>query len=132
MPSDGRIIFVSTSVTNLSNIAPAYLLYASAKGAIEQMTRVMAKDLARKGILVNAVAPGRTTTHLFLGGKSDQILKAVASNSPFNRIREPEEIAAAMIFLCGKDSSWMSGQVLRATNPLVMELWRDKTKCHNY
>ena len=109
MPSDGRIIFVSTSVTNLSNIAPAYVLYASAKGTIEQMMRIMAKDLARKGILVNAVAPGPTTTHLFLQGKSDHILKAVASNSPFNRIGKPEEIAAALIFLCGKDSSWMSG-----------------------
>jgi len=119
MPSGGRIIFVSTSVINLSNIAPAYLLYASAKGAIEQMTRVMAKDLARKGILVNAIAPGPTTTDLFLDGKSDQVLKAVASNNPFNRIGEPEEIAAAMMFLCGKDSSWMSGQVMRVNGAMA-------------
>lgn len=119
MPSGGRIVFVSTGVTNLSNVAPAYLLYASAKGAIEQMARVMAKDLARKGILVNAVAPGPTTTELFLTGKPDQIIKAVASNSPFNRIGEPEEIAGVMAFLCGKDSSWMSGQTLRVNGAMA-------------
>ncbi|KAJ5750265.1 hypothetical protein N7533_007293 [Penicillium manginii] len=119
MPSGGRIIFVSTGVTNLSNIAPTYLLYASAKGAIEQMARVMAKDLARKGILVNAVAPGPTTTELFLTGKPEQIIKAVASNSPFNRIGEPEEIAGVMAFLCGKDSSWMSGQILRVNGAMA-------------
>ncbi|CAI7571498.1 unnamed protein product [Penicillium pancosmium] len=119
MQSGGRIIFVSTGVTNLSNIAPAYLLYASAKGAIEQMARVMAKDLARKGILVNAVAPGPTTTELFLTGKPDQIIRAVASNSPFNRIGEPEEIAGVMAFLCGKDSSWMSGQILRVNGAMA-------------
>lgn len=83
------------------------------------MARVMAKDLARKGILVNAVAPGPTTTELFLTGKPDQIIRAVASNSPFNRIGEPEEIAGVMAFLCGKDSSWMSGQILRVNGAMA-------------
>lgn len=119
IPSGGRIIFASTSVINLSNIAPAYLLYPPAKGFIEQMTRVIAQDLARKGILVSAIAPGPTTTDLFLDGQSDQVLKAVASNSPFNRIGEPEKIAAAMMFLCGKNSSWMSGQVMRVNGAMT-------------
>jgi 3-oxoacyl-[acyl-carrier protein] reductase len=119
IPSGGRIIFVSTGVTVVSNIAPTYLLYASAKGAIEQMARVMAKDLARKGILVNAIAPGPTTTELFLEGKSEQVLKAVAGSSPFGRVGEPDEIASVMSFLCGKDSSWMSGQVLRVNGAMT-------------
>ncbi|KAJ5235035.1 uncharacterized protein N7469_004203 [Penicillium citrinum] len=83
------------------------------------MTRVIAQDLARKGILVSAIAPGPTTTDLFLDGQSDQVLKAVASNSPFNRIGEPEKIAAAMMFLCGKNSSWMSGQVMRVNGAMT-------------
>ncbi|KAL4963707.1 putative oxidoreductase, short-chain dehydrogenase/reductase family [Aspergillus stella-maris] len=119
IPSGGRVILVSTGVTVLSNISPAYLLYASAKAAVEQMARVMAKDLARNGILVNCIAPGPTTTGLFLEGKSDQMLKMVAGFSPFGRIGEPEEIANAVSFLCGKDSSWVSGQVLRVNGAMA-------------
>ncbi|BCS26890.1 putative oxidoreductase, short-chain dehydrogenase/reductase family [Aspergillus puulaauensis] len=119
IPSGGRIVFVSTSVIGLSNIAPPYLLYGSAKGAVEQMSRIMAKDLARNGILVNCIAPGPTTTGLFLEGKSDQVLKAVAGNSPFGRIGEPDEIANAVYFLCGKDSNWVSGQVLRVNGAMA-------------
>ncbi|KAL4748463.1 hypothetical protein BDW72DRAFT_180390 [Aspergillus terricola var. indicus] len=119
IPAGGRIILVSTGVTVLSNIAPTYLLYASAKAAVEQMARVMAKDLARNGILVNCIAPGPTTTGLFLNGKSDQMLKMVAGFSPFNRIGEPDEIANAVYFLCSKDSSWVSGQTLRVNGGMA-------------
>ncbi|RDW76886.1 putative oxidoreductase, short-chain dehydrogenase/reductase family [Aspergillus mulundensis] len=112
IPPGGRIILVSTGVTILSSIAPTYLLYASAKAAVKQITRVIAKDLARNGILVNYIAPGPTTTGLFLNGKSKQMIKMVEGFSPFNRIGEPEEIANALFFLCSRDSSWVLGQVL--------------------
>ena len=71
MPSGSTIIFVSTSVNHVSSVQPAYLLYCSTKGAVDQMTRVMAKDLAAKGINVNAIAPGPTATELFFKGKSE-------------------------------------------------------------
>ncbi|KAJ5105912.1 hypothetical protein NUU61_003259 [Penicillium alfredii] len=119
MPPGGRIIFLSSSVTAFSGILPPYLLYASAKGAIEQMTRLMAKDLARKGITVNTVAPGPTATELFFKGKSEQVLKACAAFSPFNRIGEPDEIVGAMAFLCGKDSRWVSGQIIRVNGGMA-------------
>jgi 3-oxoacyl-[acyl-carrier protein] reductase len=83
------------------------------------MARIMAKDLARKGILVNAVAPGPTTTGLFLTGKSDQTLKMVAGLSPFGRIGEPDEIANVIAFMCGKGSSWISGQVVRVNGAMA-------------
>ncbi|KAJ5644738.1 hypothetical protein N7507_010749 [Penicillium longicatenatum] len=119
MPHGGRIIFVSTSLNALSSIAPAYLLYVSTKGAIEQISRVLAKDLGRKGILVNAIAPGPTSTELFMEGKSEQILKAIAGSNPFGRIGEPEEIAAVVLFLAGKNCSWMSGQVVRVNGAMA-------------
>ena len=119
MPPGGRVIFISTGITALSSVAPAYLLYASAKGAINQMARVMAKDLARKNIIVNAVAPGPTTTELFLKGKSEQVLNAVAGFSPFGRIGKPEEIANVIAFLCGEDSSWMSGQIVNVNGGMA-------------
>lgn len=119
MPRGGRIIFVSTSLNAVSSIAPAYLLYVSTKGAIEQISRVLAKDLGRRGILVNAIAPGPTSTELFMEGKSEQILKAIAGSNPFGRIGEPQEIAAVMLFLAGEDSNWMSGQVVRVNGAMA-------------
>lgn len=119
MSPGSRIIFVSTTVNSVSGVAPSYLLYCSAKGAVEQMARVAAKDLGRKGILVNTVAPGPTMTELFTEGKSEQLIKMLASANPFNRIGEPEEIAAVMAFLSGNDSSWMSGQVLKVNGGMA-------------
>ena len=78
------------------------------------MTRVMAKDLASKGITVNAVAPGPTGTEMFYKGKSEEVVRAVAGLSPFNRIGESEEIARAIGFMCGDGATWVTGQVLRA------------------
>ena len=120
MPAGGRIIFVSTAVTSFSAAAPAYLLYAATKGAIEQMTRLAAKDLGRKGIMVNAVAPGPTQTELFLKGKSEETLRLVASANPFRRVAVPEEITGAFNFLCGPDSSWISGEVIRVDGAMAL------------
>ncbi|KAJ5092803.1 hypothetical protein N7456_008664 [Penicillium angulare] len=119
MKPGSRIIFVSTTVTAFSGVAPSYLLYASAKGAVEQMARVAAKDLGRKGILVNTVAPGPTMTDLFTEGKSEQLIKTLAATNPLNRIGEADEIAAVMAFLSGKDSSWMTGQILRVNGGMA-------------
>ena len=77
------------------------------------MTRVMAKDLARKGINVNAIAPGPTGTELFYKGKSEQLINMIGGASPFKRLGEPEELADGIALLCGNDSRWISGQVLR-------------------
>ncbi|KAL1964557.1 hypothetical protein VTN77DRAFT_6854 [Rasamsonia byssochlamydoides] len=119
IPPGGRVILVSSSVTALSSVQPTYLLYASTKGAIEQMARVLAKDLGRQGILVNAVAPGPTGTELFFQGKSPELVSRIAGFSPFNRIGEPEDIAGTIAFLCGDDSAWLSGQVVRINGAMA-------------
>ncbi|KAL4891630.1 hypothetical protein BDV59DRAFT_203228 [Aspergillus ambiguus] len=82
--------------------APNYLLFASTKGAIEQMTRITAKELAKKGIFVNAIVPGPTTTELFLRGKSEETLRTMAGFSLFNRIGEPGEWRHFVKTLTGK------------------------------
>ncbi len=119
MPEGSHIVLLSTSQCTATTVQPGYLLYNTTKGAIEQMTRVMAKDLARKGIVVNAVAPGPTGTDLFYEGKSEQMLKMIANLSPFGRIGKPEEIAEAIAFLSGGQSSWISGQILKANGALA-------------
>jgi len=65
MPEGGRIVLVSTTQNFASTVTPPYMLYCATKGAIDQMTRLLAKDLAKKGITVNCVAPGPTGTDLF-------------------------------------------------------------------
>ncbi|KAL9636079.1 MAG: hypothetical protein Q9204_002393 [Flavoplaca sp. TL-2023a] len=112
MAPGSHIVLLSTSLCINSGITPNYLLYVTSKGAVEQMTRVMAKDVARKGINVNAIAPGPTGTELFYKGKSQQLVEMIAGFSPFKKIGEPEEIADAIALLCGSDSRWISGQIL--------------------
>ena len=75
---------------------------------------MLTKDLAKKGIMVNAVAPGPTATDLFLKGKSEQLLKTIAGFNPQNRIGQPEEIANVISFLTSPESGWVSGQTIRA------------------
>lgn len=87
------------------------------KGAIEQMTRVLAKDLGRQQIYVNAIAPGPTATNMFLDGKSPELLEKIASWSPHNRIGQPEEVAQTIAYL--SESPWVSGQVLRVNGGMV-------------
>ena len=123
MKEGSHIILLSTSLCALSNITPNYLLYVHSKGAIEQMVRVLAKDLGRKGIAVNAVAPGPTGTDLFYQGKSEQLVKTIAGFNPFNKIGEPEQIARAIAFLSGGDGKggvWVNGQIMRVNGGMTV------------
>ena len=100
-------------------MTPNYLLYNATKGAVEQMTRVLCKDLARRGVSVNAVAPGPTGTELFFKGKSEEALKAIAGFNPHNRIGSPEEIADVVAFLASDNSRWVTGQVVRVNGGMA-------------
>ena len=112
LPSGGRIIFFSTTLCKATVVTPNYLAYCGTKGAVEQFTRVLSKDLARKGVMVNCVAPGPTSTDLFLKGKSEGLINMIAGANPQKRLGKPEEIAETVNFLSGPGSSWVTGQVL--------------------
>lgn len=113
IPRGGSIILISTTQNHASSVSAPYTLYCSTKGAIEQLVRVLSKDLqAKKGIRVNAVAPGPTGTELFYEGKSEQVLKMIAGMNPNNRIGTPEEVADAIVFLAGDGAKWVSGQTI--------------------
>ncbi|KIK68877.1 hypothetical protein GYMLUDRAFT_188161 [Collybiopsis luxurians FD-317 M1] len=119
-PSGGRIIFISTSVTGFSNVGPNYLVYAMTKGAVEQMSRVLAKDLGSKSITVNTVSPGPVDTELFREGKSQKLIDAIAAQNPNNRIGKPEEIATVVAFLASPAAQWVNGQNIRANGGFVV------------
>ncbi|KAF5551437.1 3-oxoacyl-reductase [Fusarium napiforme] len=105
IPPGGRVILVSSGVLHQSEVAPRYLLYAFSKGSIEQMTRILAKDLGPKGITVNAIAPGPTATEMLFQGKTQELIDTIAGFSPLLRLGKPEEIAALAAFLAVPTSS---------------------------
>ncbi|KAK2015001.1 short chain dehydrogenase [Colletotrichum eremochloae] len=113
IPEGGRIILLSSSVLMTSYLPPPYLLYASTKGSIDQMAKFIAKEVAPRGITVNAVAPGPTGTALFFEGRSEEMVKVASESSPFKRLGTPEDIASFIVFLAGKDSGWITGQTIR-------------------
>jgi 3-oxoacyl-[acyl-carrier protein] reductase len=113
----GRIISFSSSVVGLYQ--PGYGVYAGTKAAVEAMTHVLAKEVARRGITVNAVAPGPVETQLFLADKTEAQLKAIAGMNPFGRLGQPEDIANVVAFLASADSGWVSGQIIRANGGVI-------------
>ncbi|MGJ4916596.1 SDR family oxidoreductase [Bradyrhizobium sp. HKCCYLRH2060] len=113
----GRIVNFSSSVVGLYQ--PRYGAYAATKAATEAMTHVLAKELARRGITVNAVAPGPTETEMFLNGKTDEQLRAMAAANPFGRFGQPREIADVVAFLSSPEAGWVNGQVVRVNGGVI-------------
>lgn len=117
MERNGRIINFSTSV--VGQMFPAYSVYAGTKGAVEQFTRQLAKEFGKKGITINAVAPGPVNTELFTVGKSEQQIEGLRNMNAFGRLGEPEDIADVVLFLASESSKWVTGQTLRANGGFI-------------
>ncbi len=110
MTDGGRIINFSTSVTR--QMFPTYSAYAATKGAVEQITRQLAKELGPKGITINAVAPGPVNTDLFTNGKTQEQINVVGKMNAFGRLGEPKDIVDVVLFLAGDQSQWVTGQTI--------------------
>ena len=106
----GSIINFSSTTTRV--MMPTYSTYVATKGAVEQLTRVFAKEIGSRGINVNAVLPGPTNTELFTKGKPKEVIDRLATLNAFNRIGEPEDIAKVVAFLATEDAKWISGQTI--------------------
>jgi len=108
LADNGTIINSCTTIARL--IVPTYSVYGATKAAVEQLTRVFAKEMGSRGITVNAVAPGPTNTELFLKGKPQEAIDRLKSMNPFNRLAEPEDTAKVIAFLASDDAKWISAQ----------------------
>ena len=110
----------SYSIINMSSVnailaAPDQLPYAVSKGAINQLTRVMALALARFGIRVNAIGPGSINTDVMKEVvRNAEARQGVLDRTPLGRIGEADEIAAIAQFLASSDASYVTGQCLYA------------------
>lgn len=105
----GRIVNVS-SVAGL-RAAPGQVNYAASKAGLIAMTRTVAAEVGRKGITVNAVAPGLVETDL-TAGLSERQLEALIGRTPLGRACTAQEIAAAVAFLCSEQAASTNGSVM--------------------
>ena len=117
LSNNGRIINFSSSTTAM--MLPTYGTYCASKGAVEQLTHVLAKELGPKGITVNCVSPGPTETELFFTGKTPETIQRLTTMSAFGRLGKPEDIANVVSFLAGKDGAWVTGQNIRANGGTI-------------
>lgn len=116
--SFGRIINIS-SVNALSGQF-GQTNYAAAKAGIIGFTKSLALETARKGITVNAVAPGYTDTHM-MDKVPERILEDIVEKVPVGRLARPEEIARAVLFLADDEAGYITGETLSVNGGLYMQ-----------
>jgi NAD(P)-dependent dehydrogenase (short-subunit alcohol dehydrogenase family) len=107
----GASIINTASVTAYEG-NPTLIDYSASKGAVVAFTRALAKNLADKGIRVNAVAPGPIWTPLIPSTFSAKDTASFGTDTPMKRPGQPSELAAAYVFLASGDSTYMTGQTL--------------------
>lgn len=117
MADGGRIINFSSSTTAM--MLPTYGAYVATKGAVEQLTHVLARELGPRGITVNVVSPGPTDTELFGQGKTEQDKQRLAQMAALGRLGRPEDIADVVAFLASDEARWISGQNIRANGGII-------------
>ncbi len=106
----GRI--VNTSSMNFTGGGrPGVAHYAAAKAGIAGFTRTLAKEIGSQGITANAIAPGYVETDL-ISGFTSEMLALLARQNPIGRTCRPEEVAAAVAFLCSTQASFINGALL--------------------
>src|SRR5213076_3524312 len=114
----GNIINISSAVTSLT--PPSSSVYTGTKGAVDAITRTLAKELGPRKIRVNAINPGMVETEGVRAAGFDQgdLRKSVEAQTPFGRVGQPNDIAPAAVFFASSDSAWITGETLRVAGGL--------------
>jgi len=113
----GKIINMASVVGLMGNASQAN--YAAAKAGVIGFTKAMAKELASRGITVNAIAPGFIATDM-THSLSDQVKGDLAARVPLNRLGTAEDVAAVAVFLATDSANYMTGQTLNVDGGMVM------------
>jgi 3-oxoacyl-[acyl-carrier protein] reductase len=111
----GNVINISSVVSELS--PPASSIYSATKGALEAVTRVLAKELSARNIRVNTIAPGAVETEgaHAAGFVGSDFIQKIIDETPLRRLGQPEDIARVAVFLASEDSGWLTGERLTAS-----------------
>jgi 3-oxoacyl-[acyl-carrier protein] reductase len=113
----GRIVNISSVVGQTGNFGQAN--YAASKAGIMGFTKTVAKEVAARGITVNAVAPGFIDTDM-TAALSKKVKESFVQQIPLGRIGKPEEVAEAVYWLCSDFASYITGQVIHVNGGLYM------------
>lgn len=113
----GRIVSTSSIVGLIGNAGQAN--YSASKAGIIGITKSVAKELAGRGVTVNAVAPGYIGTEM-TNVISDKVKDAMKAQIPAKRIGTPEDVANVVAFLCSDDAAYVTGEVIRVDGGLAM------------
>jgi NAD(P)-dependent dehydrogenase (short-subunit alcohol dehydrogenase family) len=113
----GRIVNISSIVGRIGNFGQAN--YAAAKAGLIGLTKTLAREYARKGVTVNAIAPGFIKTRM-LDGVPDKALKSVLDVTPVGRLGDPMEIAAGVLYLASPVAGFVTGHVLDVNGGMAM------------
>jgi len=114
----GSIINISSAVTSLN--PPNTSVYSGTKGAVDAITRTLAKELGPRNIRVNAINPGMVETEgvIAAGFNEGEFRKGVEAQTPLGRIGQPDDIAPAAVFLASSDAKYITGETLRIAGGL--------------
>ena len=113
----GRVINITSIVGQVGNFGQTN--YAVAKGGLMAFTKTLAKEVAHKGVTVNAVSPGFIETDM-TAGVPPNVLETVRQMTPVGRLGKPEEVAAAVCFLAGPKASFITGTIINVNGGMYM------------
>jgi NAD(P)-dependent dehydrogenase (short-subunit alcohol dehydrogenase family) len=113
----GRVINIASVVGEIGNFGQAN--YAAAKAGLIGLTKTLAREYARKGVTVNAIAPGFINTRM-LADIPDKALETVIGMTPVGRLGDPMEVGAGVLFLASPSAAFITGHVLDINGGLAM------------
>ena len=117
-PAGGSIINISSTTTSIT--PPTTAVYTGTKGAVDAITRTLAKELGLRKIRVNAINPGMIETEgvVSAGFNEGEFRKGVEAQAPLGRIGQPDDVAPAAVFLASADAKYITGETLRVAGGL--------------
>ena len=119
----GKVVNVASDAGRVGSSGEA--VYSACKGGIIALTKTLARELASKGVRLNAVCPGLTETNMLTefmkgAGNPDKLAEAYRRAIPIGRLGRPGDIAGAILFLASEDAEFITGQVLSVSGGLTM------------
>jgi 2-hydroxycyclohexanecarboxyl-CoA dehydrogenase len=118
----GKVVNIASDAGRVGSSGEA--VYSACKGGIIAFTKTMAREMARRGVMLNVVCPGPTDTPLFAdvaaGESGEKIKQALERAIPLKRLGRPDDLPGAVAFLASDDANFITGQVLSVSGGLTM------------